>query len=108
MSLDLGKLSNAHTFDIQSHTSFCCHHLQYARRFNQNLASWNVSQVENMEYMFGVCDDFDSSIGDWDTSKVQSMAGMFANAPSFNQDISGWDTSEVLDMESMFWGRLYS
>jgi surface protein len=70
--------------------------------FNQNISSWNVSSVMNMDWFVGKAVLFDQDIGLWDTSSVKSMRGMFKGAESFNQDIGGWDTSTVEDMHEIF------
>lgn len=67
----------------------------------------DLSQVTNMESMFGGCRDLGgggstTDLNSWDTSNVTNMAGLFASALNFNMDISGWDTSSVTNMESMF------
>ena len=46
------------------------------------------------------CDDMPS----WDVRLVTDMNEMFLGASAFNADISGWDTSSVTDMRSMFEG----
>ena len=52
-----------------------------AAAFNQALAGWDVSKVENMEY----------------------MEYMFCAAAAFNQPIAGWDVSKVTGMDGMFY-----
>jgi surface protein len=47
--------------------------LIYYANFNQDISSWDVSNVTNMNYMF-------------------------ASGSSFNQDISSWDVSNVTNM----------
>jgi surface protein len=69
--------------------------------FNQDISSWDVSNVTNMGYMFG-SSSFNQDIGSWDVSSVTNMEAMFYNA-TFNQDISSWDVSNVTDMEGMFY-----
>ena len=69
--------------------------------FNQDISSWDVSNVTNMGYMFS-SSSFNQDIGSWDVSSVTNMEAMFYNA-TFNQDISSWDVSNVTDMEGMFY-----
>ncbi|MGB0523329.1 MAG: BspA family leucine-rich repeat surface protein [Flammeovirgaceae bacterium] len=71
-------------------------------KFNQPLGNWNVSSVENMSGMF-FNTDFNQDISTWNVSKVTNMNRMFQTSP-FNQDISNWDVSKVTDMSSMFAG----
>ena len=72
-----------------------------AQSFDQNLGSWNVSNVTNMRAMFAVT-NFDQDISEWDVSSVTDMGWMFFEASSFNQPIGSWDVSNVTDMRSMF------
>ena len=93
--------------------------------FNQNIGSWDVSSVTNMDTMFGSALAFNQNIGNWDnssvtnmkdmlaeariqpkywelnTSNVTNMRGLFAGARAFNQPIGGWNTSKVTDMYMM-------
>ena len=41
-------------------------------------------------------------ISSWDISNVTTMSGMFYNTYSFNQDISSWDVGGVTEMGQMF------
>ncbi|MEO9893799.1 BspA family leucine-rich repeat surface protein [Aurantibacter sp.] len=72
--------------------------------FNQNIGSWNTSNVESMDLMFDDAKLFNQDIGSWDVSNVKGMVEMFYNADSFNQDISNWDVSSAVNMWSMFVG----
>ena len=79
--------------------------------FNQDIGSWDVSNVTDMNHMFmglpgsGIDypSHFNQDIGYWDVSNVTDMSWMFCLNRSFNQDIGDWDVSNVIDMNSMFW-----
>ena len=70
--------------------------------FNQDISSWDVSNVYNMDKMFYLAEAFNQDIGNWDVSNVTSMKGTFWGAGAFNQDIGNWDVSNVKDMNRMF------
>lgn len=70
--------------------------------FNGNITNWNVENVTEMTLMFAGAEAFNQNIGDWDVSNVTDMYSMFSRAHSFNQDIGGWDVSSVENMSYMF------
>lgn len=75
-----------------------------SRRKNyEGIKYWNVSNVENMQYMFAES-TFNEDISCWNVSNVRNMSGMFENALYFNQDISSWDVSNVNNISDMFKG----
>jgi surface protein len=74
----------------------------YNTAFNQNIGSWDTSNVTNMYLMFNYARAFNQNIGSWNTSKVTTMKQMFHVATAFNQNIGSWDTSNVLNMQQMF------
>ena len=79
------------------------------RGLNQDISSWDVSNVTNMEAMFyntepTLASSFNKPIGNWDVSSVTNMKWMFYNATNFNQNINSWDVSNVTNMEGMFRG----
>ena len=75
------------------------------RNFNENIDTWDVSSVTNMEEMFyggyGFMGKFNRDISKWDVSSVTNMKRMFMYTP-FNRDIGNWDVSSVTNMEEMF------
>ena len=73
-------------------------------QFNQDIGNWDVSNVTNMSNMFDRAQSFNQDIGSWDVSSVTNMYIMFYDAQSFNQDIGSWDTSSVTNMNNMFRG----
>ena len=70
--------------------------------FNEDISSWNTSNVINMASMFRNSFAFDQDIGNWNTSNVINMASMFRNSFAFDQDIGNWNTAAVTDMNDMF------
>jgi len=78
--------------------------LLYGTTLNQEIGSWDVSNVTNMSRMFFDNFHFDQDISAWDVSNVTDMSGMFALAERFNSPIGDWDVSSVTDMSYMFIG----
>ncbi|MGY8887112.1 MAG: BspA family leucine-rich repeat surface protein, partial [Flavobacteriales bacterium] len=70
--------------------------------FNQDISSWDVSNVTDMSYMFAGT-SFNQDISTWDVSNVTLMSHMFAGT-IFNQPIGNWDVSNVTDMSYVFSG----
>ena len=68
-----------------------------------DISKWNVSNVENMDYMFFGCWNINMDLSSWDVSKVKSMESMFYNCEKFlGQGLDKWDVSKVTNMNSMF------
>ncbi len=69
---------------------------------NQDINHWDVSNVTNMSYLFREASNFNQPLNNWDVSNVTNMSGMFSNADNFNQSLNDWDVSNVTNMISMF------
>jgi surface protein len=74
--------------------------------FNQDIGSWDTSNIYDWTGMFYNAYSFNQNISSWDTSNASDMRGMFLYASAFNQDITGWDTSNVTKMNDMFKGAI--
>lgn len=70
--------------------------------FNQNINSWDVSNVTNMNITFWFASSFNQPLSGWNTNNVTTMTQTFSNASSFNQPIGNWGVSGVTDMSFMF------
>ena len=74
-----------------------------ATSFNQDISSWDVSNVTDMRYMFENATSFNQDISNWDVSNVTKMAYMFRGATSFNQDIGSWDVTGARHAPNIFY-----
>ena len=69
--------------------------------FNQDISTWDVSNVTNMNNMFRGATAFNQGITGWVVSNVTNMSNMFSDASGFNQDIGGWNIGNVTTMTNM-------
>jgi surface protein len=81
---------------------------QKAKAFNQDIGSWDVSNVEYLGFMFNQATAFNKNINSWDVSKVTTMKSMFNDATSFDQNIGSWNIGEVTNFTNMFVGAKLS
>ena len=109
------KNINFYTEDITKVVTTLCTNMEnlfdsslngQAYNFNQDISSWDVSNVTNMSGTFKNADKFNQDISKWDVSNVTDMSKMFWQATVFNQDIGSWNTSNVSDMGSMFFNAV--
>ena len=68
--------------------------------FSQYDNSYNIGYDERSEYFW----KFNGDISEWDVSNVENMKYMFCNCYNFNCNLSNWNISNVKDMEDMFFG----
>ena len=76
--------------------------------FNQNIGSWDVSNVVFAGGLFNNATAFNNggsdSIKNWNTGKMTAMNAIFQNAVKFNQPIGSWNVSKAELMSEMFNG----
>ncbi|MFY2514092.1 BspA family leucine-rich repeat surface protein, partial [Acinetobacter soli] len=58
--------------------------------FNQDLSSWNVAKVTEMQYLFNLAPLVNFEVKNWAIQNVINMTNMFSGATSFNKDVSAW------------------
>ena len=68
------------------------------------IASWNTSEITDMDFLFNCKAGFNDDISRWDVSNVTTLSFTFYGATSFNGDLSRWDVSNVTNMRDMFYG----
>jgi surface protein len=71
--------------------------------YNFDVSKWDVSNVKNMSFMFEYCDKFNCDLSKWNVSKVTNMYQMFWDCKNFTSDLSNWNVSNVKKMDSMFY-----
>ncbi|MCC5945177.1 MAG: BspA family leucine-rich repeat surface protein, partial [Bernardetiaceae bacterium] len=67
-----------------------------ATAFNQDINSWDVSEVINMSAMFQDATAFNQNLDNWDVSSAFVMTNMFNGATNFNQSLANWQLSTTL------------
>ena len=72
--------------------------------FNQDISSWDVSNVTTMRYTFWFS-NFNQDISSWDVSNVTNMKYMFYESRNFNQDLSNWNVDKVHGCEGFSFHR---
>ena len=73
-----------------------------ATNFNQNIGSWNVSNVTNMSATFFSAQKFNQNITNWAMSNVLTCQNMFVDAQRFNQPIGVWLLGACVNFGGMF------
>lgn len=67
------------------------------KSFNENISSWDVSNVIDMSSMFHDNHIFNIDLSPWDVSKVTYMNRTFRYAWVMNKDLSDWQVNQVID-----------
>ena len=72
-------------------------YLEIKKNFNEDISSWDTSNVENMKGMFWCAKSFNQPLDSWDTSNVRNMKLMLCGAKSFNQPLDSWNKKSNVD-----------
>ena len=72
----------------------------------ESLTKVVTTRVNNISELFSGSTRFNEDISSWDVSNITSMVGAFSGNSKFNQDIGYWDVSNVKNMDSMFSGAI--
>lgn len=76
-----------------------------AATFNQELGSWDTSNLMDARRLFKAATSFkDGSISSWDVSRMVNLDEMFSGASSFNGDLGNWNLTNVKSLRQMFAG----
>ena len=63
----------------------------FCENFDCDLSRWNVSNVENMSYMFNKCYKFEGKgLENWDVSNLKRWENMFNECAKLSCDLSSW------------------
>ena len=72
-------------------------------KFNQDLSSWNVEAVENMEDMFREATVFTGQgLQHWNPQSCTNFGSMFENSGIKNVDMSNWNVEQAISVQNMF------
>lgn len=100
-SYSFATINNISSWDVSNVTNMQ-NMFQSASLFNQSISTWDVSNVTSMNAMFFQATAFNQNLNSWDVSSVTDMGLMFGSAIAFNQNLNSWDVSSVTDMNNMF------
>jgi surface protein len=96
-----GSSNNPLTWTTTLASSF--QSLFQATQFNQDVSSFDLTNVTNLAGTFNNCPFNNNSANNWNTSSVTTIDSMFYENSVFNQNISSWNTSNVTNMYCLFY-----
>ena len=59
--------------------------------FNEDISSWDTSNVTSFNYIFEDATAFNQDIGHWNTGSATSFGAMFDGATAFDRNLSQWN-----------------
>ena len=101
-NLDLTDIDTSNIKDMEQLFSYTLNKIK--KPVLLRLDNWDVSNVENMAWMFNKCESIeDLNLGSWNTSNVENMSSMFSYCGALKTiNLSNFDTSHVINMKYMF------
>ena len=70
---------------------------------NFDISKWDVSNANNMDFMFYSCENFNCDLSSWDVSNVKNMMCMFKFCKNFTgEGLENWNISNVTHMNDIF------
>jgi surface protein len=88
------------TWDVSNVITMSQMFEEYA--FNQDISNWDVRNVTDMYAMFKDNSVFNQPLENWNVGSVKKMGRMFEGNSAFDQPINNWDVSRVDEMWYMF------
>ena len=101
---NLEKITATDAPDL-SQTNNLMYLFEECSKFDSDLSHWKTENIVYMQEMFSGANSFNNGgkALTFKTTAVTDMNFMFYNATAFDQDISGWNTAKVTNMDGMFY-----
>ena len=58
----------------------------------KSIENWDVSNVENISYMFDYCTSLNCNLNNWNVSKVKKKSGVFQGTKGIKNKVSWYKT----------------
>ncbi|WP_301389864.1 BspA family leucine-rich repeat surface protein [Enterococcus entomosocium] len=103
MQQNLVNIENSHNLDFTNVTNMFGMFMFTTRLRELDMSTWDVSNVESMDYLFHESNFTTLDLSTWDVSRVRHMHYMFSNTVALNNlDVTGWNTESVISFDRMF------
>lgn len=103
---DLNDIDVSNITDMSQRNEDACYGLFFKLDpHNIDISQWDMSNVEDISFMFDSCKNFNCDLSNWDVSKVHNARATFRDCRSFNgAGLEYWTPLKTEDMNSMFMG----
>lgn len=99
----LVAIENSHNLDFTNVTNMFGMFLMSAKLRELDTSKWNLSNVQNMEYLFSGTNFPELDLTSWNVSNVLRMNDMFSNTSELTTlNVTGWNTVSVASFDRMF------